>query len=225
MKLLIVEDEVPAAAYLRRGLSEEGYAVDVAADAAQARRAAALSEYDLILLDVMLPGGDGFSLCRRWRESGLTTPILFLTAREAVGDRVQGLDGGGDDYLVKPFAFDELLARIRVLVRRRTLPGQTATLQVGDLVIETQRQQVSRGGAVVPLTAREYQLLEYLAYHPGKLVTRLSLWEHVWESGAEPDSNVVDVYMRYLRNKLGRDPDLIETVRGRGYILRSADPP
>ena len=220
MKLLVVEDEAPAAAYLRRGLSEEGYAVDVAADAARAHRSAALSEYDLILLDVMLPGGDGFSLCRRWREMGLTTPVLFLTARDAVTDRVKGLDLGGDDYLVKPFAFDELLARVRVLVRRRTGPGLAATLRVGDLVVETQRQQVTRGGSLVPLTAREYQLLEYLAYHPGTLVTRFALWEHVWESGTEPDSNVIDVYMRYLRNKLGRDPDLIETVRGRGYLLR-----
>lgn len=222
MKLLIVEDEAPAAAYLRRGLSEEGYAVDVAADAAQARRAAALFEYDAILLDVMLPGGDGFALCRRWREAGLTTPVLFLTARDAVSDRVQGLDTGGDDYLVKPFAFDELLARVRVLVRRQSAPGRAAVLRVGELVVETHTQRVTRGGRDVPLTAREYQLLEYLVYHTDKLVTRFALWEHVWESGSEPDSNVVDVYMRYLRNKLGRDPDLIETVRGRGYVLRGA---
>jgi len=222
MKLLIVEDEAPAAAYLRRGLSEEGYAVDVAADAAQARRAAALFEYDAILLDVMLPGGDGFSLCRRWREAGLTTPVLFLTARDAVSDRVQGLDTGGDDYLIKPFAFDELLARVRVLVRRQSAPGRGAVLRVGELVVETHTQRVTRGGRDVPLTAREYQILEYLVYHTDKLVTRFALWEHVWESGSEPDSNVVDVYMRYLRNKLGRDPDLIETVRGRGYVLRGA---
>lgn len=222
MKLLVVEDETTAAAYLRRGLSEEGYAVDVAEDAAQARRAADLFEYDAILLDIMLSGGDGLDLCRRWREEGLTTPVLFLTARDEVADRVQGLDMGGDDYLVKPFAFEELLARVRVLVRRSHAAVGGATLQVGELVIETDRRRVFRAGTLVPLTSREYQLLEYLAHQADRLVSRTALWEHVWESGTEPDSNVVDVYMRYLRNKLGREPDLIETIRGQGYLLRGA---
>ncbi len=222
MKLLVVEDEKPAAAFLRKGLSEEGFAVDVAADAHQADEAVKVYEYDAIVLDVMLPGGDGFSLCRQWRASGVKTPILFLTARDDVADRVRGLDLGGDDYLVKPFAFAELLARVRALLRR----GQTVPLavqRVGDLVIDTARRHVTRRGRTIELTMREYQLLEYLARHAGEVVTRTALWEHVWESHAVPDSNVVDVYVRYLRNKLGRDPDLIRTVRGGGYILQAQD--
>jgi DNA-binding response OmpR family regulator len=222
MKLLIVEDERPTAAFLRRGLSEEGFAVDVAHDAPSAEEAVSLYDYDAIVLDVMLPGGDGLSLCKRWRATGLKTPILFLTARDEVADRVRGLDRGGDDYLVKPFAFAELLARIRALLRRaemRTAPE----LRFGDLVIDTNRRQVTRNGRVVPLTMREYQLLEYLAHNAGKVVTRTDLWEHVWDSYDAPDSNVVDVYIRYLRNKLGRDPDLITTVRGGGYVLANPD--
>ena len=215
-----MEDEAPAAAFLRRGFSEEGFAVDVAADAESADEAVAVNEYDAIVLDVMLPGGDGFSLCRRWRAQGLTTPILFLTARDEIADRVQGLTLGADDYLVKPFAFAELLARVRALLRRapRT-PPVAAELRVADVVIDTVRRRVTRAGRLVPLTQREYQLLEYLARHAGQSVTRTTLWEHVWESGAVPDSNVVDVYVRHLRDKLGRAPDIIETVRGVGYAL------
>ena len=219
MKLLIVEDEVPAVAFLRRGFSEEGFAVDVAADAASADEAVSVNEYDAIVLDVMLPGGDGFALCRRWRERGLTTPILFLTARDEIADRVQGLNLGADDYLVKPFAFAELLARVRVLLRRGRTPSAAAELRVADVVIDTGRRRVTRGGRPVPLTQREYQLLEYLARHAGRTVTRTALWEHVWESRSVPDSNVVDVYVRHLRDKLGREPEIIETVRGVGYAL------
>ena len=222
MKILVVEDEAPTAAFLRRGLSEEGFAVDVAHDAASASEAVAVHDYDVILLDVMLPGADGMELCQRWRKEGVTAPVLFLTARDDVADRVRGLEHGGDDYLVKPFAFAELLARVRALLRRpRTMTGP-AELRIGDLVIDLERRRVSRRGKVVPLTAREYQLLECLARHAGKVMTRTALWERVWESDTEPDSNVVDVYVRYLRNKLGRDPDLIRTVRGGGYILEAA---
>ena len=219
MKLLIVEDEVPTAAFLRRGFSEEGFAVDVAADAASADEAASVNEYDAIVLDVMLPGGDGFSLCRRWREQGITTPILFLTARDEVADRVHGLELGADDYLIKPFAFAELLARVRVLLRRGQTAPTAPELRVADVVIDTVRRRVMRAGRPVPLTQREYQLLEYLARHAGQSVTRTALWEHVWESSAVPDSNVVDVYVRHLRDKLGREPEIIETVRGVGYAL------
>ena len=229
MKLLVVEDEVPAAAFLRRGFSEEGFAVDVAADAESADEAVAVNEYDAIVLDVMLPGGDGFSLCRSWREQGLTTPILFLTARDEIADRVQGLTLGADDYLVKPFAFAELLARVRALLRRGRTPPAAAELRVADVVIDTVRRRVTRAGRPVPLTQREYQLLEYLARHAGQSVTRTALWEHVWESGSGPDSNVVDVYVRHLRDKLGRAPEIIETVRGVGYALAGgeggSDPP
>ena len=223
MKLLVVEDEAVAAAYLRRGLSEEGFALDMAATGEEASEAVAVYVYDAILLDVMLPGTDGLALCRNWRAAGVTTPILFLTARDDITDRVRGLDGGGDDYLVKPFAFEELLARLRVLLRRGTAAAGTALIKIGDLVMDTARRQVTRREVLVPLTAREYQLLEYMAHHAGEVVTRTALWEHVWESGMEPDSNVVDVYVRYLRNKLGRDRSLIETVRGMGYILHQED--
>ena len=195
--------------------------MDVAPDAASAEEQVAACDYDAILLDVMLPGADGFALCKRWRAEGVTTPILFLTARDDVADRIRGLDRGGDDYLVKPFAFAELLARVRALLRRPRAMTGTPELRVGDLVIDTSRRTVSRGGNSVGLTTREYQLLEHLARNAGKVVSRTALWEHVWESGAEPDSNVVDVYIRYLRNKLGRKPDLIRTVRGGGYILET----
>ena len=224
MKILVVEDESPTAAALKRGLGEEGFAVDVAADAPAAEGAVAVYEYDLIVLDVRLPGGDGFSLCRRWREAGVTTPILFLTACDDIADRVRGLDLGGDDYLVKPFAFEEMLARVRALVRRGPPAQPRPELRVADLVVDTARRRVTRGGRVVPLTAREYQILEFLARNAGRVVTRTALWEHVWESETVPDSNVVDVYVRYLRNKLQRDPDLIRTIRGGGYVLEAPEP-
>jgi DNA-binding response OmpR family regulator len=223
VKILVVEDEGPMAAALERGLGEEGFAVDVAANVPAADEAVKVYEYDAIVLDVRLPGGDGFTLCRRWREAGVTTPILFLTACDDVADRVRGLDLGGDDYLVKPFAFEELLARVRALVRRGPAAQPAPELRVGDLVIDTARRRVTRADRVVPLTAREYQILEYLARNAGRVVTRTALWEHVWESDAVPDSNVVDVYVGYLRNKLGRAPDLIRTVRGGGYVLEVPD--
>jgi DNA-binding response OmpR family regulator len=221
VKLLVVEDEAPTAAALKRGLSEEGFAVDLAANAGAAEEAVAVYEYDSIILDVRLPGGDGFSLCRRWRERGLTTPIIFLTACDDISDRVRGLDLGADDYLVKPFAFEELLARVRALVRRGPAAQPSPELRVADLVIDTARRRVTRAGRIVPLTAREYQILEFLARNVGRVVTRTVLWEHVWESDAVPDSNVVEVYVRYLRNKLGREPDLIRTIRGGGYVLEA----
>ena len=224
MKILVVEDEAPTAAFLRRGLTEEGFAVDVAPDAASANDQVAENDYDAILLDVMLPGADGFTLCKQWRQDGVTTPILFLTARDDLADRVRGLDRGGDDYLVKPFAFAELLARVRALLRRPRAMTGTPELRVGDVVIDTRRRKVSRGGRPIELTTREYQLLEHLVRNAGKVVSRTVLWNHVWESGAEPDSNVVDVYIRYLRNKLGRTPDLIRTVRGGGYVLETEPP-
>jgi DNA-binding response OmpR family regulator len=223
MKILVVEDEPATVSFLQRGLREEGYAVDVARDAASAEAAVAATDYDLVLLDVMLPGCDGFALCKRWRERGHTMPILFLTARDEVRDRVRGLTIGGDDYLAKPFAFAELVARIQALLRRGAAPR--TTLRVGDLVVDASRRQARRGDTEIPLTAREFRLLEYLARHAGRVVSRADLWEHVWEGMAEPESNVVDVYVRYLRNKLGRSPDLITTVRGGGYLLEAGTTP
>lgn len=218
MKLLVVEDEVRGAAFLQRGLVEEGYAVDIARDAPSAEEAVALQSYDLIVLDVMLPGKDGFTLCQQWRRAGVTSPILFLTARDATADLVAGLDQGGDDYLVKPFAFEVLLARIRALLRR-TLSARTPPVLVfEELEIDTNTRAVQRAGVPVTLTTREYQLLEYLAFQPERTISRTQLWEHIWETGSEPDSNVVDVYIGYLRQKLGRER--IETVRGQGYRLK-----
>lgn len=222
MKLLVVEDEPTAGAFLQRGLREEGFAVDLAATADEANDCVAIYDYDAILLDVMIPGGNGFDLCRAWRSQGLSTPILFLTAREDISDRVRGLDTGGDDYLTKPFAFEELLARARALVRRGASGSSSTVLNFDPLRIDLAAKRVSRDGTEINLTAREFQLLEYFALHAGKLVTRTQLWEHVWETGSEPDSNVVDVYIRYLRDKLGRDPDFIRTQRGSGYIFMTA---
>lgn len=223
MKILIVEDEPATAAYLRQGLAEEGFAADVAGDGPAADEAVAVNDYDLILLDVMLPGADGFSLCRRWREGGMRTPILFLTARDEVRDRVRGLDLGGDDYLVKPFVFDELLARVRALLRRGHAVPSTV-LRFADLEIDLVARVVRRGARELTLTSRELGLLEYLALRADQVVSRTEIWEHVWETGAEPESNAVDVYIRALRNKIGRDLPLLETVRGLGYILRGRLP-
>ena len=223
MKILVVEDEAPMATALKRGIGEEGFAVDVAADALAADEAVKVNDYDAIILDVRLPHGHGFTLCRQWREKGLRTPILFLTACDDVADRVRGLDLGGDDYLVKPFAFEELLARLRALVRRGPAAQASPEIRVGDLVIDPARRRVTRASRTVPLTAREHQILEFLARNSGRVVSRTEVWEHIWKSDEVPDSNVVDVYVRYLRNKLGRDPDLIRTVRGGGYVLESPD--
>lgn len=219
MKLLVVEDEPTAAAFLVQGLREEGYAVDSASRSTEADEAVAVYEYDAILLDVMIPGQSGFDLCQKWRGQGITTPILFLTARSEIGDRIQGLDLGGDDYLVKPYSFEELLARVRVMLRRRAGIGGGSTLRFGDLTLDTAAQRAFRNGVEIPLSAKEYQLLEFFAMHAGKPVTRTMLWEHVWESNSEPDSNVVDVYVGYLRKKLGRDPEYLETRRGLGYVF------
>lgn len=224
VKLLVVEDERAGAEFLRKGLSEEGFAVDVATDGDEADDAVHEIDYDAVILDVMLPGQDGFTLCRRWRAEGIAIPILFLTARDDVADRVRGLNLGGDDYLTKPFAFAELVARVKALGRRDRAAGAAPEIRIGDLLLDTAARRVTRAGRTIPLTAREYQLLEHLARGAGKVVTRRDLWEHVWESDSEPDSNAVDVYVRYLRNKLGRNPDLIRTVRGAGYVLEASPP-
>jgi DNA-binding response OmpR family regulator len=221
MKVLVVEDEAPMAGFLRQGLTEEGYAVDVAENSAAADLFVASGEYDAIVLDVMIPGTNGFALCQRWRERGVRTPVLFVTARDAVKDRVKGLDAGGDDYLVKPFAFDELLARLRALIRRAATMPESRVIRIGTLTLDLDARTAFRRGRPVALTQREFQLLAHLAERPGKVLTRVALWDRLWPTGTEPDSNVIDVHIRSLRNKLGRDPDLIETVRGAGYRLVS----
>ncbi|HEV8572527.1 MAG TPA: response regulator transcription factor [Actinomycetota bacterium] len=221
MRVLVVEDEVKMAGLLKRGLEEEGYAVDTAGDGREALWLATENSYDAVLLDVMLPDLDGFEVCRRLRDAGRWSPVLMLTARDGVPDRVSGLDAGADDYLTKPFSFAELLARLRALVRRGT-PKRPPVLRVGDLTLDPSTRRVARGDGPIELTAKEFALLEYLMRHPGEVLSRTRLIEHVWDFAYEGDSNVVDVYIRYLREKVDRPfgADSIETVRGAGYRLR-----
>jgi two-component system, OmpR family, response regulator len=220
MRVLVVEDEVKMAGLLKRALEEEGYAVDVAGRGEDALWFGTENPYDAIVLDVMLPDLDGFEVSRRLREAGRWSPVLMLTARDAVADRVAGLDAGADDYLTKPFSFAELLARLRALVRRG-VAERPPVLRVGDLSLDPARRTVTRDGASIDLTAREFALLEYLMRHAGEVLTRAQLIEHVWDFAYDGDSNVVDVYIRYLRNKVDRPfgRDSIRTVRGAGYRL------
>ncbi|GMU54211.1 MAG: DNA-binding response regulator [Candidatus Xenobia bacterium] len=218
MKLLVVDDELETLAFLKQGLEEEGFVVDTASTAPAADEALAVNRYDAIVLDAMLPGGDGFELCRQWRGQGVEAPIVFLTARDRVSDRVRGLDLGADDYVVKPFAFEELVARLRAHLRRPAVAPRE-TLEVGPLRLDPASRQVLLDGRPLSLTAREYLILELLCRRAGRIVSRTELWENVWESGLEPNSNVVDVYVGYLRSKLGAHRDLVKTVRGSGYCL------
>ncbi len=220
MRLLVVEDEARVRSFLRRGFSEAAMAVDEAADGAEALELALTRAYDAIVLDLMLPGRDGFAVLRELRSHGCKAPVLILTARDAVEDRVRGLDEGADDYLVKPFAFAELLARIRALLRRGG-PPQTL-LRVGDLEVDLARRGASRAGRPLDLTAREFALLEYLARHAGEVVTRTMIAEHVWSLDFDTFSNVIDVYIRYLRRKIDEPfgEKLIHTRRGVGYVLQ-----
>jgi two-component system, OmpR family, response regulator len=222
MRVLIVEDEVKMAALLRRGLIEDGHLVEVAGDGETAVAMARASEYDAIVLDVMLPRLDGFSACRRIREAGVWTGVLMLTARDSVQDRVSGLDCGADDYLVKPFSFSELLARLRALARRGGQPRPTQ-LVVDDLVLDPASRRVWRGETEIRLSTKEFTLLETLMRRPGMVLDRSQLLEYAWDYGYENRSNVVDVYIRYLRRKIDLpfQRSSIETVRGAGYRLRS----
>ncbi|MBS2039238.1 response regulator transcription factor [bacterium] len=217
MKLLLVEDEENTVGFLQRGLREEGFVVDVARTAREADLAVHDQDYDAILLDVMLPGEDGFSLCRRWRARGLNLPVLFVTARDALPDRVEGLNLGADDYLVKPFAFEELLARLHARLRRREGTARNEPLRAGPLELDLAARQARLHGNLLDLTSREFLILELLVTHANQVVSRAQLWEQAWETGSEPSSNVVDVYVGYVRHKLGEGRGLIQTVRGLGY--------
>ena len=222
MRLLLVEDDAKLARAVGRGLRHEGYAVDVVGDGDGALTQAAVWDYDGIVLDVMLPNRDGFEVCRMLRERDCWAPILMLTARGQLDDRIRGLDVGADDYLIKPFDFSELLARLRALVRRA--PAQRPVrLEVGDLVVDPATHEVARAGVPVALTAREFAVLEYLARHAGEAVTRASLLDHVWDENFEGSTNIVDVYVGYLRRKLEQpfDRPLIRTIRGVGYALEA----
>jgi two-component system OmpR family response regulator len=220
MRVLLVEDDEKLARAVARGLRHEGYAVDVSDDGDAALVQAAVWHYDAIVLDVMLPQRDGLAVCATLRERGCWAPVLMVTARDQVPDRVRGLDAGADDYLGKPFAFDELLARLRALMRR--VPAERpARLEVGDLVVDPATRAVTRAGSPVELTAREFAVLEYLARHAGQAVTRTRLLDHVWDENYVGATNVVDVYVGYLRKKLERpfDRPLIRTLRGVGWML------
>ena len=221
MRLLVVEDDLKMAALVRRGLIEDGAAVDVAKNGEDALWMAAATPYDAIVLDVMLPGIDGFETCRRLRADGVWTPVLLLTARDAVEDRVAGLDGGADDYVAKPFSFAELSARLRALVRRGA-KERPAMLEVGDLRLDPATRQAWRGERPIELSTKEFALLEAFMRRPGDVLSRLDLLEHAWDYGYENRSNVIDVYVRYLREKIDRPFGVksIETVRGAGYRLR-----
>ena len=223
MRVLVVEDEVKMAGLIRRGLTVEGLAVDVSANGEDAMWMTAATPYDVVVLDVMLPGMDGFETCRQLRTSGMWAPVLMLTARGAVDDRVEGLDAGADDYLGKPFSFAELLARIRALVRRGPIERPTV-LSVGDLRLDPATREVWRGETAIDLSAREFALLETFMRRPGEVLSRYQLLDQVWDYDYDNRSNVVDVYVRYLREKVDRPfgRDSIETVRGAGYRLRES---
>jgi len=220
MRILVDEDEKKIAAFIKRGLKEEGYAVDVAADGEEGYHLITENDYDLILLDLLLPKRDGISLCRQIRQDAIQTPIIMLTAKSAVADKVTGLDAGANDYITKPFAFEELLARIRVLLRNT---AQTTTkLQAADLVLDLLTHKVTRAGKEIILSSKEFALLEYLMRNADTVVTRTMIYEHVWDIAFDTNTNVIDVYINYLRNKIdsGHEKKLIHTVRGRGYVLK-----
>ena len=221
MRILVVEDEAKMAALLHRGLHEHGLSPEVAQSGEAALAMAERKDYDAVLLDVMLPGIDGFDTCRRLREQGVSAPVMMLTARGAVRDRVGGLDGGADDYLVKPFSFAELLARLRAMARRSE-GGRAAVLQVGDLKLDPATRRVTRGEVPVELSEREFALLAAFMLRTGHVLSRVELLEQAWDAGFEHRSNVIDVYVRYLRRKIDRPfgASALETVRGAGYRLR-----
>jgi heavy metal response regulator len=221
MRILVVEDEVKVADFIKRGLKEEGYAVDVARDGDEGFFQATTNQYDVILLDIMLPKLDGLSLCRKLRQERIRSPIMMLTAKDSVKDKVRGLDSGADDYLSKPFSFEELLARIRVLLRKKN-DREPTTLRLADLSLDLVSHKVTRAGTEIPLTSKEYSLLEYLMRNAGTIITRTMISEHVWDINFDTFTNVIDVYINYLRNKIdkGARCKLIHTIRGRGYILK-----
>jgi heavy metal response regulator len=224
MRILVVEDEQAISAFVVQGLTEAGYAVDLAADAAECLYWIAIAEYDVIVLDVMLPDQDGLTVCAELRRRGLHAPVLMVTARDTVNDRVAGLDSGADDYLIKPFAFAELLARIRALLRREpTFKG--TVLQVADLEMDTAHRTVRRGGQQIALTSKEYSLLEYLMRNPNQILTRSTIAEHVWNYDFDNLTNLIDVHIFALRRKLddAHDLKLLQTVRGVGYRLGPAE--
>lgn len=224
MRILVIEDQKSLAHTIARRLQEVGYSVDIALDGQEGLNFIQTASYDLIILDIMLPKIDGITLLKLVRNKGVQTPVLCLTAKDSIEDRVTGLDSGADDYLVKPFSFDELLARVRALLRRYS-QIKDPIIQIKDLVIDTNSRKVTRAGKVIDLTSKEYSVLEYLARNKGRVLTRSQIAEHVWNYDFEGTSNIVDVYIRYLRRKIddGFPEKLIHTIRGVGYMLRDEE--
>ncbi len=220
MRILVIEDEKKIADFIKRGLKEEGYAVDVAYDGEEGQFLAKTNTYDLILLDLMLPKVDGLTVCKNLKKEGVVTPVIMLTAKDTVEDKVTGLDTGADDYMTKPFVFEELLARVRAILRKKGAKEATK-LEAEDLTLDLITHRVTRAGKEITLTAKEYALLEYLMRNAGTVVTRTMISEHVWDINFDTFTNVIDVYINYLRNKIdsGHKKKLIHTLRGRGYIL------
>ena len=225
MKILIIEDEVKTGKYLKQGLSEAGYVVDLSRDGPDGLQLALSEAYDLVVLDVMLPGMDGWQVLRGVRQAGKDVPVLFLTARDDVTDRVKGLELGADDYLVKPFAFSELLARVRTLLRRGGKVKEPDTLRVADLELDLMRRRVTRAGKRIDLTAKEFGLLELLLRHQGEVLPRSLIASQVWDMNFDSDTNVIEVAIRRLRSKIDDafEPKLIQTVRGMGYVLEAPE--
>ncbi len=221
MRILVIEDEKKIASFIKRGLKEQGYAVDLAFTGDDGLFKAEVNTYDLIVLDVMLPGKDGLFICRELRKKNIKVPVLMLTARDEVEDKISGLDSGADDYLTKPFAFGEFLARVRALLRRKD-NAKTTRLKLADLELDQLTHEVTRGGRRIELTNTEYSLLEYLMLNVNQVVTRTMISEHVWDENFDSFSNVINVYINYLRNKIdsGFDKKLVHSIRGRGYILK-----
>jgi heavy metal response regulator len=221
VRILVVEDERKVASFIKKGLEEEGYAVDVAADGEEGLVMALTRVHDLIILDIRLPRRDGLRVLQALRHDGVTAPVLLLTVRATIEDKVLGLDAGADDYLTKPFAFQELVARVRALLRRRA-EGEPTVLHIGDLTLDPARRTVTRGDEKIDLTPREFALLDYFMRNPGRVLTRTMIAEHVWDYSFDTSTNVIDVYVNYLRKKVdaGREPKLLHTMRGVGYVLK-----
>lgn len=221
MRILVVEDELSLLNIIKKRLKEEGYSVDGCLDGEEGQYYTEINDYDCIVLDVMLPLIDGISILKNMKVKNIMAPVLLLTARDSIEDRVKGLDAGADDYLVKPFSFEELLARIRALLRRN-VDTRNNILDISDLSIDTNARSVTRGGSVIELTTKEYSMLEYLLRNKGKILTRTQISEHIWDYDFECNSNIVDVYIRYLRGKIddGFSSKLIHTVRGSGYTIK-----
>lgn len=222
MRILVVEDDAKIASFVVNGLKQSGFAVDRCADGEEGHMFASTTAYDAAIVDVMLPKLDGLTLVQKLRKEGLRVPVIILSAKASVDDRIKGLQAGGDDYLTKPFAFSELLARVQALIRRATNSSEPTRLAVGDLNLDLLNREVSRGGKKFDLQAREFALLEYLMRHAGRVVTKTMIMEHIWDYSFDPQTNVVDVLVCRLRNKIDPEKEMVHTIRGVGYVLKPA---